>query len=100
MRQVRSQVVLWYDQSKAVRAVLPGGSSALGLGAKPRSRLTNHVQLTLMLKAHSNLLFAGRRAEEQMTVNRSYANDAASIGGSVDLKQLITTAFESAFEHL
>ncbi len=97
---MRSQVVLWYDQSKAVRAVLPGGSSALGLGAKPRSRLTNHVQLTLMLKAHSNLLFAGRRAEEQMTVNRSYANDAASFGGSADLKQLITTAFDAAFEHL
>jgi hypothetical protein len=35
-----------------------------------------------------------------MTVNRSYANDATSFGGSAELKQLITTAFDAAFEHL
>jgi len=35
-----------------------------------------------------------------MTVNRSYANDAAAFGGSAELKQLINTTFDAAFDHL
>ncbi len=35
-----------------------------------------------------------------MTVNRSYANDADSFDGSAELKQLINTTFDAAFDHL
>jgi hypothetical protein len=39
-------------------------------------------------------------SEEYMTVNRSYANDLGSFGGSAELKQFISTAFDAAFDHL